>query len=59
MKLDQVDLASVNAAARSVLNPDGGVLVLVGEAKPIKKQLDGLGLPAPTVVTADQFLSGK
>jgi zinc protease len=58
-RLDQVDLATVNAIARAVLVPDGGVLVLVGEAKAIKKQLDGLGLPSPTVVTADQFLSGK
>jgi predicted Zn-dependent peptidase len=59
VKLDHVDVAAVNAAARAVLIPDGGVLVLVGEAKAIKKQLDGLGLPAPTVVTADQFISGK
>jgi zinc protease len=58
-KIDQVDLATINAAARAVLVPDGGVLVLVGEAKVIKKQLDGLSLPHPTVVTADQFLSGK
>jgi predicted Zn-dependent peptidase len=58
-KLEQLDLKAVNAAARSILNPDGGVLVLVGEADAIVKQLEGLGLPAPTVVTPDQYLSGK
>jgi predicted Zn-dependent peptidase len=58
-KLEQVDLAAVNAAARAILHPDGGVLVLVGEAAKIRPQLDGLGLPAPTIVTAEEFLSGK
>jgi predicted Zn-dependent peptidase len=58
-KLEEVDLKTVNAAARAVLVPDGGVLVLVGDAKSIRKQLDVAGLPAPVIVTAEQFLSGK
>jgi predicted Zn-dependent peptidase len=58
-RLDTIDLAAVNAAARSLLVPDGGVLVLVGEAKSIKRQLDIPGLAAPSVVTAAAFLAGS
>ena len=36
-RLEEVDLKTVNAAARAVLVPDGGVLVLVGDAKSIKQ----------------------
>jgi predicted Zn-dependent peptidase len=59
-RLDAVDLAAANAAARALLVPDGGVLVLVGEAKAIRKQLlDVPGLPVPVVVTPDHYLSGR
>jgi predicted Zn-dependent peptidase len=59
-RLDAVDVAAVNAAARELLVPDGGVLVLVGDAKLVRLQLaDVPGLPAAEVVTADRFLSGK
>jgi predicted Zn-dependent peptidase len=58
-KLESVDLAAVNAAAKATLVPDGGVLVLVGDADVIKPQLDIPGLPPPTVLTIEQFLAGK
>ncbi|HEY0868280.1 MAG TPA: pitrilysin family protein [Fimbriimonas sp.] len=45
-----VDAAKINAAAGSGLNLEKGVLVLVGDRNAILPQLEGLGLPEPTVV---------
>ncbi len=45
------DKAKLNALAASTFSLDHGVLVLVGDSKVVLPQLEGLGLPAPSVVT--------
>ncbi len=46
----KLDLKTVNDVARSQLHPDGGVLILVGDATSIQKQLKAVGLPEATLV---------
>ncbi len=46
-RLEGVTVEQVNAVARRVLHPSGGVLVLVGDAAQIEPQLAGMDLPKP------------
>ncbi len=50
--LELVTAEHVNGAARRVLHPDGGVLILEGDRAAILPQLAGLELPAPRIVLA-------
>lgn len=49
--LGTLDAAKLNALAREAIAFDNAVIVLVGDRASIEKQLEGLGLPKPTVVT--------
>jgi zinc protease len=40
-----IDAAAIDAAAAQYLQPDGMVIVVVGDRKAIEGQLTGLGLP--------------
>jgi hypothetical protein len=55
----KLDVATLNALARTNIAQAGGVLVLVGDAKVLEAQLTGLDLPAPRVVSAAEALNGK
>ena len=50
--LKQLDLAAVNAAWNRAVNPQAMTLVVVGDAKSVKSQLQAAGLPAPTELAA-------
>jgi zinc protease len=45
-----LELKTVNDVAKAQLHPDGGVLVLVGDAASILKQLEAVGVKGATVV---------
>ncbi len=45
-----LDLKTVNDVAKAQLHPEGGVLVLVGDAASIMKQLEAVGVKGATVV---------
>ena len=49
----------LNALAKAHVTAPGGVLVLVGDVEAITPQLQGLPLPAPVVVDAQDALEGK
>jgi predicted Zn-dependent peptidase len=51
--LNGLTAAQVNAIAGHALQLQNGVLVLVGDKDEILKQLEGLGLPKPEIVTAE------
>ena len=50
LALDKLDAATLNALAKSGIDFDNAVIVLVGDRASIERQMEGLGLPTPTVV---------
>ncbi len=46
----------LNAVARRWIRPREGVIVLVGDRRSIEGQLEGLGLPSPLFLTAEEAL---
>ncbi len=46
----KIRAADLNAVAKSAVQPEHGILVLVGDKAQILKQLEGLNLPAPMFV---------
>lgn len=49
-RIGTLNAASINAVAKSGIQLEHGVLVLVGSKELILKQLEGLGLPKPEIV---------
>jgi predicted Zn-dependent peptidase len=49
---ERVSREEMNRLAASAIDPERGILVLVGDSRAILPQLEGLGLPAPEFVEA-------
>ena len=50
------DPERLNAVARRWIRPREGVVVLVGDRSRIEGQLEGLGLPPPEILSAEEAL---